>query len=268
MHKLQKYKIAILVLIILLIIESAFLALFSIKRIAKKKTARPPVSGKPAVLKGKIAIVLDDWGYSLNNLMLLENIKSPLTLAILPNLFYSKNVAENSSRLGFETILHLPLEPHEEFRLEKNTITTAMNETQIKTILKQALESMPYLKGASNHMGSKATEDAIIMQAIFEELKKRHLYFLDSFVSPKTVCSVLARKLNLKFARRDIFLDNEEDPDYIKKQIYQLKTKARIKGEAVGIGHDRKTTLEVLKEEIPKLEKEGYRFVFLSELVK
>jgi polysaccharide deacetylase 2 family uncharacterized protein YibQ len=40
------------------------------------------------------------------------------------------------------------------------------------------------------------------------------------------------------------------------------------KGWAIGIGHDRRNTLEVLKEEMPKLEKEGYKFVYVSELVK
>jgi polysaccharide deacetylase 2 family uncharacterized protein YibQ len=43
---------------------------------------------------------------------------------------------------------------------------------------------------------------------------------------------------------------------------------ARSKGYAVGIGHDRKKTLEALTEAIPRLKKEGYRLVYLSELVK
>jgi len=39
-------------------------------------------------------------------------------------------------------------------------------------------------------------------------------------------------------------------------------------GHAIGIGHDRKVTLEVLKEVMPELDREGFKFVFVSELVK
>ena len=66
--------------------------------------------------------------------------------------------------------------------------------------------------------------------------------------------------------RRDVFLDNVEESGYIKQQINKLKSKARSRGFAIGIGHDRKVTLEVLREVMPQLSKEGYKFVFLSEL--
>jgi polysaccharide deacetylase 2 family uncharacterized protein YibQ len=41
-----------------------------------------------------------------------------------------------------------------------------------------------------------------------------------------------------------------------------------VYGQAIGIGHDRKITLEVLKEVMPSIEKEGYKFVFVSELIR
>ena len=37
---------------------------------------------------------------------------------------------------------------------------------------------------------------------------------------------------------------------------------------AVGIGHAKSLTLDVLKKEIPKLEKQGYRFIRLSQAVQ
>ncbi len=50
--------------------------------------------------------------------------------------------------------------------------------------------------------------------------------------------------------------------------VMKLKNLSRKHGLAIGIGHDRKTTLEVLREAMPELEKEGFKFVFVSELVK
>lgn len=258
MKKEQVYKIVIGFLLLIVILQGVFIII--------SRPKRPPKIA--VVLKGKIAIVVDDWGYNLNNLQLLDQIKYPLTTSVLPNLSYSSLVARELHTRGFEIVLHLPMEPREKYRLEKNTIMTSWDEETIIKIINQDLASIAYAKGVSNHMGSRATEEPRIMEIIFKELKKRHLYFLDSIVSSKSVCSDLARKMNLGFAKRDVFLDNHQDPVYIRGQIYKLKMKAKHYGQAIGICHDRKITLEVLKEVMPQLEKEGYKFVFVSELVK
>lgn len=258
---MKKYKRIIFILSIILIIETVLLICLWFTR--PKKI--PPA---PLVIKGKIAIVIDDWGYNLNNLPLLEEIQYPLTISVLPNLNYSRTIAAELHQRGFQIILHLPLEPQEKTRLEKNTIMTSMDETAIRNILKQDLDNVPYACGVSNHMGSKATEDTRTMGIIFKELKKRRLYFLDSFVSPESICFDLAHKMYLGFAKRDVFLDNIEDPQYIKSQIYKLKIRARVYGQAIGICHDRRTTLQVLKEVMPQIEKEGYKFVFVSDLIR
>ena len=258
---MKRYKIAILILSALVVIESVVLIYLLTSR--PKKIPKVPVA-----IKGKIAIVIDDFGYNLNNLAVFDEIKYPLTLSVLPNLNYSNIISKKLSERGFQIILHLPLEPHEKFRLEKNTIMTSMNELAIRNIIRQDLMNLPGVVGVSNHMGSKATEDLKTMRIVFEELKNRHLYFLDNLVSSKSVCSDLADKINLPFAKRDVFLDNSEELEYIRKQIYKIKTNARIYGQAIGVGHDRRNTLEVLKEVMPGLEKEGYKFVFVSELVR
>ena len=219
-------------------------------------------------IKGKIAIVIDDWGYSLNNLRIVEEIKRPLTCAILPNLKNSRLVAQQLHNYGFELILHLPMEPREKIRLEKDTITTTMNAEQIRSILDQGLGSILFAKGVSNHMGSRITADRRVSALIMSEAKSRKLYFLDSFVTAKSVCPSLAKKIKLRFAKRDVFLDNRDDPAYIKAQIMKLKDLAKKNGQAIGIGHDRKNTLIVLKEIIPQLVKSGYKLVFVSEIAK
>jgi len=235
----------------------------------KPRKVSPRVVGPSEVkIKGRIAIVIDDWGYNLNNFKIVEEIKHPFTAAVLPNLASSVKVAKELNARGFEVILHLPMQPHGKNHLEKNTIRLISSEQEIKDIVGRDLENIVYAKGISNHMGSEATEDARVMGIVFSEIKKRNLYFLDSFVSNKSVCEKLARKSGLPFAKRDIFLDNQQDPLYIKAQIIKLKKKARMQGYAIGIGHDRKNTLLVLKEVMPQIEKEGYKFVLVSDLVK
>ncbi len=266
----EKKGINFLVLILLLaVITEGLIILHLLARPEKARPIKMPPKPPAAVeLKGKIAIVLDDWGYNLNNFSILKKIKAPLTLSVLPNLPFSKKVSSEGHALGCEIILHLPMEPKEKMGLEKNTILTSMNEKTIRNILSSALESIAYAKGISNHMGSKATSDRRVMTVIFGELKKRQLYFLDSYVSGDSVCADLAGRAGIRFARRDIFLDNQSTPASIKEEIKRLKARANRYGSAVGIGHDRKNTLEVLSQVIPQLEKEGYEFVYLSELVK
>lgn len=258
--KNKKYKIAIWILSSIVAIQG--MIIFFLGRMKIPPKVMPPV------LKGKIAIVLDDWGYNLNTLSLLDGLNYPLTMAVLPNLAHSVQVAQDLHGRGFEVILHLPLEPRENHRLEQNTILTSMDEQKIISILTQDLTGLAHLRGVSNHMGSRATADSRAMQIIFKELKKRRLYFLDNLVSRDSVCANLAKQLKLNFLQRDIFLDGQENPAYIKRQIYKLKIKAKTSGQAIGVGHNRKITLQVLKEMLPLLEKEGLRLVYLSELVK
>ncbi|MFH0762993.1 MAG: divergent polysaccharide deacetylase family protein [Candidatus Omnitrophota bacterium] len=233
---------------------------------SKPKAALKPQS--PPGSQGKIAIVLDDWGYSLNNMRLIDEIKSPFTAAILPNLRYSGEAAEQLHKRGFEVILHLPMEPQSKMGMEKDTILTSMNEGEIKAIVREGLDNVSYACGVNNHMGSKATEDERLMREVFAELKNKRLYFLDSAVTATSVPSDLARSMKMPFIKRDVFLDNRLEPEYIRGQFNKLKAIAAKKGFAVGVGHDRKVTLEVLKEIMPESEKEGYQFVFVSELVE
>lgn len=262
MNRESIYKPVILILLIIIV-------LLAFKLFKKPAKFIPPEIPKVTrEIKGKIAIVIDDLGYTLNNLSIIDGLKYPLTFSILPNLKFSKDLPEKLKRRGFEIILHLPMEPQEKVNLENNTILTSMEEKEIRDIVDNGLNSISDAKGVSNHMGSMLTTDPRAMAIIFSELKKRKLYFLDSFVTPDSVGEKLADKMRIDYLRRDVFLDNNQDAGYIKQQIERLKILAGKKGYAIGIGHDRRVTLEILKEVMPELKKDGYKLVFVSELVK
>jgi len=215
----------------------------------------------------KIAIVIDDWGYNLNNLGRVWDLDIPMTFSILPNLPYSTVIAKEAIKKNYEVILHLPMESHNAAANEKHVVKTGMNGRQIAEILKRALRTVPQAKGVSNHMGSKATEDKDTLKLLFRQMKKNDLYFLDSLVTNRTESEEAAKEVSLKIAKRSVFIDNRADFDYIKKQMQELVTIAKAKGEAIGVGHDKKSTLLALKEIIPELKKENIDFVYLSEIV-
>ncbi len=241
-----------------------------IKPLAKIDAAfQKPYQARPGEIKGKIAIVIDDWGYSKINLPLLQEIDSPLTLAILPFKDYSKKISEFGYKNDFEVIIHMPMEPKDKDKaaLEPQTLMTYMGKATINSILNNAFSNVKYAKGINNHMGSLATQNKKFLSTVFKELKKRNIYFLDSYVIADSVARDVSKEIGIKFAKRSVFLDNESDPRKIRDQLYLLAKEAEKNGKAIGIGHDRKNTLLILKQEIPILTRQGFKFVYVSELV-
>ncbi len=237
---------------------------------AETKSAAKEYVKRYAVTKegAKIAIVIDDWGYNLKNLDTLLEIEAPITLSVLPNLPYSRVVAKKAHVDGKEVILHLPLEPHEAMSLEKDTITTEMTDEEALENLERAILSIPHLKGVSNHMGSKATEDKRLMCTMLKKIKKDDLYFLDSRVTTGSICPEIAEDVGVRFAARSVFIDNELNTEYIKGQIMETARQAFQTGWAIGIGHDRAVTIAALAEMVPKLKEMGIEIVPVSEIAK
>lgn len=260
------------ILVISVVVAVVLLALlFSLKVMLKPKEIKLEEVKPKQIVKAKVAIVIDDWGYNLRGIDFLKEIKQPITISILPNLKYSSKVAEIAKAQGKEVILHLPLEPEtdeREIRLERHTLTAKMSDEEIIRDLQLCFSSVPYIVGVSNHMGSKATQDKRLVSIIFSELKKRALFFLDNLVTNKSVCSLLAKDVQIKFVSRDFFLDNLNEEEYIKNQLKKLSEFALSVGEATAVGHAGPTTLKVLKEEIPLMQEEGIKFIFVSDLAK
>ncbi|MCU0665968.1 MAG: divergent polysaccharide deacetylase family protein [Candidatus Omnitrophica bacterium] len=267
---MKKENIIIIILSAIVLIQAIIIFVFLRPQPkARPHIKKPPVAFKQEKIKGEIAIVLDDWGYNQSNLEALRGLsKYPLTIAILPNLPYSSFIAREARAMKFETILHLPLEPYGNYKLENNTIVTSMSKKQIRNIIENSLKNVGEVKGVNNHMGSKATASKQTMAVVLGVLKEKGLYFLDSLVSDKSVCQKQAKEAGVAFAKRNVFLDNQNNAVYVRNQIYKLKAKARVSGYAIGIGHDRANTIVLLEEELPKMEREGFKLVFVSQIAK
>ncbi|MFC1593730.1 divergent polysaccharide deacetylase family protein [Candidatus Omnitrophota bacterium] len=218
--------------------------------------------------KAQVAIVIDDWGYNLKNVQFLQSVDFPITISVLPFLAYSNRIARFTESENIEVILHLPMEPQrkEEIGLERHIVLTEMTKEQIIKVLNDSMSNIGGVTGVSNHMGSKATENYFVMKAIFEELLRQDLYFLDSLVTVHSVGARLARKTGVRFAQRSIFLDNKAEKDYITGQLKLLIQEAKENRKAVGIGHDRKLTLQTIQEYFKANDLKDIELVFVSEL--
>ena len=223
----------------------------------------------PTVAKPKMAIILDDWG---NNFSLTKNaveIDRPLTLSILPHLAKSKQIAEEAYAHGLGVMLHMPMEPkNQNERMEPHTILTTTPDAEIVQYLDLALASIPHVQGVNNHQGSKATSDLRVMKTVFGHLKKTELFFVDSYVIATSVAAKTAKEEGVRSAKRDIFLDNINKPEPIKEELRKAIQIAQKHGQVVVIGHDRKTTLQTIKEMVPEIEAAGVHLVLAKELVQ
>jgi uncharacterized protein len=218
--------------------------------------------------KPVVAIVIDDFGNSWNNVEDFCQLEIPITFAILPKLPYSERTARKALESEQEVILHLPMENHSGKNPGPGTITTQMSREDIIKNFEDNLSSVPGASGFNNHEGSKATEDEKLMNELMEIAKKYNLFFLDSRTSLNSVAFDAASRIQLMTAKRHVFLDNEDNKEYISGQLKILAEKAKKEGSAIGIGHNRKNTCIVIQEMIPKIKEENVDFIFVSELVK
>ena len=221
-------------------------------------------------IAGELTIIIDDFGYRNDEvsdgfLSLGEN----LTFAVIPGHKYSRSFAKKAFEKGYEVIVHMPMESHVSSSGEEEfVLNTDMTSQEIENRVKKALSQIPEARGMNNHQGSEVTESKRVMDVVGSVLKKQKKYFVDSRTTPKSVAGSIMKRLGVLTANRDVFLDNEADPYQINKQLDQLILTAQHKGSAIGVGHARPMTLQVLQKRIPELKKDGFEFKFVSSRYK
>ena len=216
-----------------------------------------------------IVLVIDDFGYRNDAISDgFINLPFPITCAVLPGHSNSSPIAKKAIKAGKEVIIHMPMQSSVASSGEDGfKLKTGMTSEEIEWRLSEALSEIPEAVGINNHQGSKATSDKRVMAVVASVLKNKNKFFLDSRTSSKTVAENTMRSAGVPTARRHIFLDNDLDTEKILSQFDKLERIAEKKGLAIGIGHVKKSTLEVLQKKIPDLIEQGIEFKFLSQVV-
>ncbi len=223
---------------------------------------------RPARMKGPaVAIVVDDFGFFKNSLVsdfMGLNIK--LTVSVIPGLKYSPDICRMAADSGKDAICHMPMEPENSGGDYggMHLVTVSMDEQKIEEVVEGALKSTPGVVGMNNHMGSRATADSRVMQAVIGVCRKHDIFFFDSLTSSKSVASEVARSMGMAGLSNDLFLDNRGDD--IRERMDRLMEIASRRGYAMGIMHVRRDSLQGLKWMIEAAGKRGIRFVTLREI--
>lgn len=204
----------------------------------------------------KIALIFDDLGESLSDLKKIYSLNIPLTISVIPNLKFSKNIAYIGSRCGFSVFIHLPFEPAGKQNYKTNKykfITSSLDKRETISLLRQYLNSIRIAIGVNNHMGSLATQNQKTMKVVLEEIKKRGLIFVDSRTSLKSVAYDQAEKIGLICGYNRGFLDSVDNVEVMEKRMEELISLARSKGKIIIIAHPKKSTFTFLKKHLPAI---------------
>jgi len=217
-----------------------------------------------------IAIVIDDMGVDRKRSKhMWQDVPAPLTLSFMT---YADDLVDQTRaahKQGHELMLHMSMEPSSaSIDAGPNVLMTAMDSAEIRSLANWGMDRFEGFVGVNNHMGSRFTEDERGMRVVLEEINKRGLLFLDSRTSSHTVGPKLARKLGVPALERNVFLDNDNVPDKVRKQLGEVERLARKYGHAIAIGHPRDATIEVLKSWIPQARERGLAIVPVSVLMK
>lgn len=239
----------------------------STNSVQSTKNSEPVVQiSTPKVPAKKVAdvyIVLDDGGHNLNHLQPFLDLEIPLTIAVLPELSYSKESALRIKNSGKTLILHQPMQA---INLSTDpgpsAIMPEMNAEQIRSLLTKNLDSLGIKIGLNNHEGSLITADTYAMKVVMEVCKERGMFFLDSRTNSKSVCKSVASEYGVKIYERNTFLDNTPSQADMIAMFKSGIEVAKKNGSVIMIGHvwSGKNLADVLQKMYDEYYPQGFIF--------
>ncbi|EOB5036377.1 divergent polysaccharide deacetylase family protein [Campylobacter upsaliensis] len=226
------------------------------KREAKQENLKLIIGQKP-----KLAIIIDDMANEEQT----RSLKA-LNLKLNPSFFPSHALHPNTPKLAKEFefyMVHLPLKALS-FQNKMSVLSPEDSEEEIEKTIAKIKGEFKKLKFINNHTGSLFTSDEEAMRKLYKALDKYHLSFVDSKTIHNSKAPKIAKEMQKIYIKRDVFLDNEDDVDYVKNQLLNAVNLAQKRGYAIAIGHPKKNTFKALKESKELLK--SVDLVYLSEL--
>ena len=218
----------------------------------------------------RIAIVMDDMGRSLRTIERLLQLDLIITPAILPESHNATEAALHLQDIGREYMIHLPMQPLNLPHVSPGPKALLLGQSEIETrrLVRHYMDRVPGAVGGNNHMGSGYTQNREAMRVVLEELQQGGQFFIDSKTIGSSIAYDEARRMKVPTASRQIFLDNSENVEYIRKQIRKMVRMSDERGELVAICHPYPETLQALQLELAWLKQQQVDFVPASQLVK
>ena len=178
------------------------------KEIIISKTEKPKIIIKKDY--PKMAFIIDDVGYHNTDANELKKLNIPITGSIIPSTPYANEEGKKLYAFGLEMMIHLPMQakdpslhyPKKKFVVLSSTIT------EIIDLIDHARKIIPHATGLNNHMGSLVTSNKESISKVLTIVKKRRLFFVDSRTTTTSVAGRLSKKMGIRTAEKDFFIDH------------------------------------------------------------
>jgi len=260
----------------------------AVKQPAKQTTKTPekpkpaPVAQKPAPkpikFTAKMALVIDDCGYSIPLAQKLATLGYPATFAVIPYTPYAKETAKLAKSSGNKFFVHFPMQPksYPSFDPGKGALFLNMPEALIASVTRANMQSFGITPdGVNNHTGSAFTENEEKMVQALTSIREYTNRYLDSYTSPASKAYKACRELGMQCAVNSTFLDNEEPglvtgsdkQHHVHAQLVAAARRALSSGSTIVIGHLRGDTIAALPDALSEIEKMGVKIVPVTDLM-
>lgn len=162
----------------------------------------------------------------------LNLLPEDVTIAISPHTPHAPYWAQQFHQKGHEILVSLGLEP-EHFPLNDPgpyTLLTGLSPAAMEKRLNWALERVPYAVGITHETGTLFTVQKPPMKRLFELLRARQMFFLDTVASPYTVSAEVAAQEKVQL----LTVDRPFSPSTLPSQkATELREKALREGRLV-----------------------------------
>jgi len=226
--------------------------------VEKKSDTRPP----------SVAIVVDDVGLDEANLPQWLAIDAPLSFAVMPYCVISAGLSDQLYDAGYLVMMHIPTEnmPPNTYSAD-GQLSCGMDSSTVSETLDADLATVPNVSGINNHQGGQGSADLQLMTYECEWANSKGFYVVDSNSAVDSKVAQAAVSLGLGHKLNEVFIDHENDPDYIRTAMRNLADLATKNGYAIGICHfHRPNTPAVVGEMVKVLAEEGIHFAFARDI--
>lgn len=204
---------------------------------------------------GLIALLLEESGEGPGGWRLLERfcaLRPPLALALRPNGEHLGEVLDLIQERGHQALVQLPVDPEELPDIEA-----------LRQQLRLAFKRVPEAVGVD-----VPGADSPLTAEVLREARKNELFFVDRASALDFDAGAMAKEARVRAVHRDLFVDEADNRAAVEKKLWELAELAAQRGQALGLGQTRESTLLALEAVLPRLEARGFRLVFLSQMAR
>ncbi|RLQ88949.1 divergent polysaccharide deacetylase family protein [Notoacmeibacter ruber] len=218
-----------------------------------------------------IALIVGGLGLSQTGTQYaIERLPGEVTLAFAPSGNSLQRWQQAAREGGHELLLQLPMEPfgYPNVSPGPGTLLADASPEETQRLTREAMSRITTYAGVVNYMGGRFLTQENAIGSVIDEAADRGLMFVDDGTVPGSRAAQLATKRGVPYARAGDALDNNRDPETIRRALTALEAKAMAGGPVIATASAFRATVEEISAWIDEAKSRGIHFVPVSALAQ